>query len=243
MLDVLNLITRTADGVFAIDPDGRIILWNPSAQETLEYTPEDVLGKRCYEVLPGRDPAGNLFCFKGCSVVVSAQQGDLIRNYDVQVMTKTGRMIWLNVSIVLIPSHGRAGPIIVHLFRPVGGLQLAEALTRRVTASVLASLHEARPVSDPEDPPLSVPSPSLTSLTRRESEILLLITQCRGSKEIADRLCISYATVRTHIQNILKKLQVHSKLEAVALAFRQNLIQVPINGHSSTPSRLQPLQD
>lgn len=81
--DVLSLITRTADGVFAIDSDGRIILWNPSAEQTLEYAPEEVIGKRCYEVLPGRDPAGNLFCFMGCSVMASAQQGELIGNYDV----------------------------------------------------------------------------------------------------------------------------------------------------------------
>ncbi|MBI1819842.1 MAG: response regulator transcription factor [Nitrospirae bacterium] len=52
----------------------------------------------------------------------------------------------------------------------------------------------------------------ISSLTTREIEILRLIAQCRASKDIADKLCISHRTVRTHIQNILEKLQVHSML-------------------------------
>ncbi|MEK6683979.1 MAG: LuxR C-terminal-related transcriptional regulator [Nitrospirota bacterium] len=240
MADELKQITRTADGVFAIDPEGRIILWNPSAQKILEYTPEDVLGKHCYEALPGRDSAGNLFCFKGCSVVVMACQGRLIRNYDVQLVTKTGRKVCLNVSILIL-SPKRNGPIIVHFFRPVPGLQRPESLVEQVTASVLAVLKGCNGAPEPAAD-LSVSGAS-SPLTRRETEILMLIARCLGAKEISDRLGISHATVRTHIQNILQKLQVHSKLEAVSLAFRQNLIPIQSSGPTARfPHPLQQLQ-
>jgi DNA-binding NarL/FixJ family response regulator len=58
----------------------------------------------------------------------------------------------------------------------------------------------------------------LARLTPREREILTLMTQGQGSDSIAQRLVISRPTVRTHIQNILTKLEVRSQLEAVALA-------------------------
>jgi DNA-binding NarL/FixJ family response regulator len=47
------------------------------------------------------------------------------------------------------------------------------------------------------------------------------------NKEIAQKLGISLATVRNHIHNILEKLDVHSKLEAVSLAFRQGWVSGP----------------
>lgn len=58
----------------------------------------------------------------------------------------------------------------------------------------------------------------LESLTSREQEILALMTQGLDNRAIAERLTISYATVRTHVRGILEKLQARSQLEAVAKA-------------------------
>ena len=59
------------------------------------------------------------------------------------------------------------------------------------------------------------------ALTRRELEILRLVATGASTKTAADTLHVSPATVRNHIQNILAKLGAHSRLEAVALATRQ----------------------
>jgi DNA-binding NarL/FixJ family response regulator len=58
----------------------------------------------------------------------------------------------------------------------------------------------------------------LDQLTEREREILALMQEGARTNQIAERLYISPRTVATHAQNILRKLQVHSKLEAVAFA-------------------------
>jgi DNA-binding NarL/FixJ family response regulator len=57
-------------------------------------------------------------------------------------------------------------------------------------------------------------------LTEREREILDLLSQGQRNEDIAGNLFISPQTVQTHVRNILRKLRVHSKLEAVALAVR-----------------------
>jgi DNA-binding NarL/FixJ family response regulator len=66
----------------------------------------------------------------------------------------------------------------------------------------------------------------LNDLTEREREILQLLAQGMRNDDIATRLFISPQTVQTHVRNILGKLRVHSKLEAVAFAVKHGAIQV-----------------
>lgn len=61
-------------------------------------------------------------------------------------------------------------------------------------------------------------------LTKRETEILIQLSKGLNYNDISDNLFISPSTVRKHIENIYKKLQVHSKMEAVMKAQKQNLI-------------------
>jgi DNA-binding NarL/FixJ family response regulator len=61
---------------------------------------------------------------------------------------------------------------------------------------------------------------ALGRLTAREQEVLCLLTQGMRNDAMADALSISVQTVTTHVQRILSKLGVHSRLEAVALAAR-----------------------
>jgi DNA-binding NarL/FixJ family response regulator len=62
------------------------------------------------------------------------------------------------------------------------------------------------------------------SLSSREKEILLLMVEGNQQQHIADKIFISYETVRTHIKRIYKKLHVASASEAVAKAIRQRII-------------------
>lgn len=62
-------------------------------------------------------------------------------------------------------------------------------------------------------------------LTRRERQVLGLLVEGLSGKEIASALSVSPHTVRTHVQSILMKLQVHTRLEAVAFAIRLGIAQ------------------
>jgi two-component system, NarL family, nitrate/nitrite response regulator NarL len=67
----------------------------------------------------------------------------------------------------------------------------------------------------------------VSQLTPKEREVISLLSDGAGSGEIARVLEISPNTVRTHVQSILAKLQVHSRLEAVAFAARHGLVRRP----------------
>jgi two-component system nitrate/nitrite response regulator NarL len=72
--------------------------------------------------------------------------------------------------------------------------------------------------------PLTVPVTG--RLTKRELEVLRLLADGLRQDEIAEHLFISRKTVGTHVANILRKLGVHSQIQAVALAYREELLDV-----------------
>jgi DNA-binding NarL/FixJ family response regulator len=63
------------------------------------------------------------------------------------------------------------------------------------------------------------------SLTGRELEVLRLLARGHGSAAIAESLCLGEATVKTHIQHMLRKLGCHDRVQAVALAYQSALVQ------------------
>jgi NarL family two-component system response regulator LiaR len=62
-------------------------------------------------------------------------------------------------------------------------------------------------------------------LTAREREVLLLIAQGYSNQDIADQLFITLKTVKTHVSNILTKLEVDDRTQATIYAFKHHLIQ------------------
>lgn len=69
------------------------------------------------------------------------------------------------------------------------------------------------------------PVRAASTLTAREIEVLDLLAEGLSNQAIADRLSVSHNTVRNHVQNLLTKLHAHSRLEAVATAVRQGLVE------------------
>jgi DNA-binding NarL/FixJ family response regulator len=95
-----------------------------------------------------------------------------------------------------------------------GDALLAPALVRRLVEDFVR-----RP------PPGAGPPAELEKLTERELEVLTLIAQGLANAEIAARLFVSEATVRTHVTHILQKLDLRDRVQAVVLAYETGLVQ------------------
>lgn len=73
---------------------------------------------------------------------------------------------------------------------------------------------------------LIAPAPLATDLTERETAVLRLLAHGKTNKEIATDLCVSEETIKTHVGNILAKLHMSQRTQAVIAALKQGLISL-----------------
>ena len=141
--------------------------------------------------------------------------------------TRIIRQRWPQVQVIALTSFQekelvqdalQAGAI-GYLLKNVSGADLAAAIR---------SAHAGRSTLAPEalqalvQPAAPEPAPG-RDLTPREREVLALLVKGLTNSEIADRLCVSRSTVKAHVSNILSKLGVSNRGEAIALAIEHNL--------------------
>lgn len=189
--------------------DGRILQWTSTAQSLLGYKSAQVLGRPLFEVLAARDVFGNRYCGRACGLVETIQHGELPRTFELEVETAQGGRMRVFVSVAS-PGKSSADRLIFQ-FR---------ADLRRQTDRRQPSDRRRSAATERAGPP----SPSPWRLSRREVDVLRRLAAGDDTRDIAAQLRISSATARNHAQSLLRKLGVHSRGEAIALAYRHKLV-------------------
>lgn len=221
MKGLMEALEGAGDGAFIIDEELKFIYWNSSAEEMLGYRPDEVVGALCYRVLRGSDEHQRLVCFGHCRIARQAFRGEPVSNYDIQMQTRSGEKRWLNMSVfTYLEENTGDDRFVVHMFRDIDQKKEDERFFRRLMEAA-RRYHEVPSERDDERKPLQ----SFEQLTPREREVLALLARGHSTRDMAQSLSISPNTVRNHIHHILGKLQVHSRLEAVALAIKHDLLE------------------
>jgi len=221
MKDVLfQALAKTGDGAFVTDEDQRLIFWNQAATEITGYTYEEVSGLPCYGVLEGRDDQGRLFCFEHCRITTLVLRDKAVKDCDILISDKSDEVLWVNLSTLAFPDNGDESKVILHLFRDTTRKKQSEQLI----SGMLKAAKDLQNGASPRTPSPVANGQPVTDLTDRELEVLSLLAQGLSTNKIARALSISPSTTRNHIRNILQKLQVHSRLEAVVQAYKRGLV-------------------
>lgn len=211
--DPLEIIASTADAALATDESGRIVIWNQAAERLLGYAAEEVLGRPCHDVLCGLDVFGNRFCDESCALQCMMRRHEAVRSFEMDVRRESGEVVRIAISVMAVPGPRPSQYTLIHLMRPS-----EDRPTLSTSVAGMVPLAAAQSSAEPAH------QAQLRSLTHREREVLRVLSDGLSTEDIADTLFISVATVRNHIQNILRKLEVHSKVEAVSLALRHRVI-------------------
>jgi DNA-binding CsgD family transcriptional regulator len=216
--ETLERISRSGEAVFAVDSAQRIILWNKACERLLARPARNAIGKSCYDILCGRDINGNIYCHRNCAVAYQAREmkDDPVRNFNLTTKTGDGKKKQISTSMFAIPSYHPALNTLVHVLRDANGAS-APAEGPRAESKKLPA--ESEPLS-----PVTLSGGETVVLTGREKEILRCLAEGMGTGAIAKKLFIATVTVRNHVQSILHKLDVHTKVAAVVLAYRHGLV-------------------
>jgi PAS domain S-box-containing protein len=191
---LVDALAAAADGAFISDAEGTIRFWNAAAEAILGYREADALGRPCCTMLCGNG-ADRPRAFR-CAIGGETAARRSTPTFELQAYTKSGLGVRISVSVLTVADRRTRASFIVHLFHEVTSLA-----------------HEGLETGGPNG--------SDTTLTRREHEVLKLMGDGLNTADMAKRLHVSRATIRNHVQNILLKLDAHSRLEAVAFGRRR----------------------
>ena len=203
LLKLLDAFALCAEPMFAINERNRIVFWNKALQRLLGWTYDDVAGKACGAVLAGNDQFGNRYCCDACPIVSIAQRGDAVRQFALSYRTSDERYLPVDVSVTKYVLPATKAIILAHVVQP-----------SRVAEAVVPPRPSAAEHADAR----------VRELTSREIEVLGMLAAGQSAIDVANHLGISPLTARNHIQHIFAKLEVHSKAEAVAFAYKMRVV-------------------
>jgi PAS domain S-box-containing protein len=213
--ELFDLFERTSDPAFIVNDDGEICSWNKAAERLFGYSRAETLKKNCHDLLQGRDALGIPICGAPCSIQECAAKRADIPNFDLEVKAKSGRRLWVGVSVLVYDNPRNGHRLIVHLTHDITERKKNEELLRKMMAlsQQLSALPEfmGRPVS-------------VAPLSENEREILRMFSIGKNSTEIARKLGITQHTLRNHLHHINQKLHTHNRLEAVTHAIQRKLV-------------------
>lgn len=201
----IAVVKSTTEPVFAVRLSGEIVAWNDSADRLFGFSSEQMTGKPCYKFLQGRDAFGNSYCVERCPVRIMAQQLKRLSRFELVYRNDAGSDVPVAIWPLVMPKTDGEEALLVHLIQP---LKLAGLV------SDCGEIDDHQAAADD----------LVHRLTPRQIEVLRLLATGLSTHAIAEHLFISELTVRNHVENLLHKLEVHSRLEAVSMAHHSGLV-------------------
>jgi len=216
--EIKDLVNSTSDSAFAVHGSGQIVAWNHAAEVMFGMPADEAIGKACGEILQGMDECGSV-CSADCSVQQAVRNHHAVGNFDLHVQTASGRQ-WCNVSVMIAHEANSIMPFSIHIIRQIDVRKRLELLVRDfvVTGTGLAPEQATTLIASSRAPARE------TELSDREVSVLKLLAKGITTTAVAEQLHISRTTVNNHIQHILRKLNVHTRLEAIRRAEHAGLI-------------------
>ena len=198
-----EVVFSTSEPAYVVERGGRIVAWNQAAVGAIGYSDDEAIGSKCWELLCGLDAFGNRYCCEGCPIREALFRQKSVNRFQISFKTASRDQKNFTVSALLLRSSiGK--DYMIHLLRQ----------DTVIEEKPLNGFDRKRPL----------PENQRGNLTSREHEILILLADGKSTNQISSMICVSIYTVRNHVQNILNKFQVSSRLQAITLGRHLDII-------------------
>jgi len=205
---LFELFEQTSDAVFGIDKKGCVRFCNKACDTLLGYSYEEIKGRQCSSLLCGTDLMEREFCGAHCPVPKQHSEQAPMRDFDLIVKQSGGESVMVNISAYYPPESGLENKDDISVF-----FSLRRINCHRLIQRISSNSCDTDTVRQ-----------NSNKLSSRELGVLRLASGGTKTDNIAQQLCISTATVRNHFKNIYRKLDVHSRAEAIGQAMNHGLI-------------------
>jgi DNA-binding CsgD family transcriptional regulator len=198
----LSISRGTASPVVVSDDQWRIVALNQHAEQLLGCSSSDAAGRACHTLMRRRDRFGNHLPVEQYDVGSMVRRRESVHAFDVDLVAGDGDVGHAVCSVIVL--HDGLECRIVHVLSLIADSN-DDGTESLGSANAKAGLPRY-------------------GLTPRENDVLRLLARGNDCYRITELLFISLATVRNHVHNILRKMNVHSQVEAVAIAYRDRLV-------------------
>lgn len=210
-----ELLEGTTDAAFTVDLQGEIRTWNKAAENLFGHPASTAIGQECDALLKGRLDTRTPVCCQSCDVLECVRSGRDVSNFDMEISTRAGRRVWVNVSLLVTNEDHTERRLIIHMMRDIGRRKQAEQLTSEMFRIARSLVNNAEQSSE---------LPPIVPLTLKEIKILRLLAGGKVTNEVAGELRISMSTLRNHISRVNQKLHTRNRTEAVIKALKWGII-------------------
>ena len=214
-MNVTEIVARSKVAAVWTDEANKVLSYNSEALKLLGSSENGdfLAGKRFFAALKARDVFGHLVPDEGKPFHRMVGQGEPVNGFELTVTTQRDERLRVALCLLMVLGADTSKNGVVYFLRPILRRRRADEAIERLLANN-GGLH--REFEGHRDVP--------KILTPRQTETLRMLADGHNNEQIAEGLRISPHTVRSHTQNVLAKLGVHSKAEAIARAFRDRLI-------------------
>ena len=213
--ELFDFLEHTADAAYTVTEQGEIRSWNRAAERLFGYPASEVLGRHIEQVFDAFDSLGTEPLVGDETAVRDPETNRRIPHFDLDVRTRSGARLWINVSTIVFDNPRTGRRLVVRLARDITQRRLDSALLSRMLDVARQAVALPDAVSD---------QAPVETLTSHERQILVLFGEGNSSASIARTLGISAQTLRNHLHHINRKLRTRNRLEAVTHAQRRGLI-------------------
>lgn len=174
-----------------------------------------------------------------CMEILKKQEADVLL-LDINMPNKNGLEVLkeihsskIDIKVLILTIHGEIEYLLKAIELGINGYMLKDSESKELKEAI-KTIYESKSYIQPSLIPLlnvklvekDIDKVKINSLTKRELEVLKLVSEGLFNKEIANRLDISERTVKNHISNIFKKIDVADRTQAAVFTIKNNLIGI-----------------
>jgi len=215
---VANLVEAIPSAAVATDRKNVVVASNARFEKLVKRPSKEFLGANLFRMLEARDIFGNLLSTEVEGVHEMARSFDSVKDFKIYITSSEGFRLFVGISIITVLSPYSDDYHLIYLMTHIQRRRRSDKFLDQILVGVGAQRNGTTEVEN------AGRTPDAFQLTIRQKEVLRLLTDGKTSTEISEILGLSIHTVRSHIQKILRGLEVNSQLEAVTKALTLRIL-------------------
>ncbi len=215
---ITTIVETIPSAAVVTDRDNQVVALNDLFGDFVKRSADEILGVNLFQLLDARDIFGNVLNRENEGLHEMVRNFETVKDFKLNIMTGEEHHLFVGVSIVIVLVPDSDDYQLIYLMTQIQRRRRSDQFLDQILVGVGNATdgtyvgEEARGMAE------------VFRLTSRQKEVLRLLADGKNSTEISDMLCLSIHTVRSHIQKILRVLEVNSQLEAVTKALTLRIL-------------------